>query len=321
MSEGAADLLELGFEGIDRFTGSKHYDRLYRHTPQLRRRSQARRDGYGSHDHRDPRASHRSLDTDRYRSTPRQSAAYDPADYRHNPKANYAPRGFNPYEDEDDDYDDEEEDQLERQRKAFTRAYVETAAFNDPDEDSPATPSEAYGGSAYARRPGSRADAAAAHRRVSGGGLKPAAEYTPPPYPYARPAPAPSPPRRDLDLVEFDAADRRGSVRSAGSAARRHHYRPRSKSPRRKGVASSVAGALAGGFLGTEISKGDTLTTVATAVLGAISAREAGRQYDRRKEEKRGRRARYDYDYDHGYGYDYDYDYDHDYGRGRRSSR
>ena len=63
--------------------------------------------------------------------------------------------------------------------------------------------------------------------------------------------------------------------------------RRRSKSPPGKGFASSVVGALAGGLVGNELNKGDTLTTVAAAVIGAVGAREAEKQWDKRKEREK----------------------------------
>lgn len=115
---------------------------------------------------------------------------------------------------------------------------------------------------------------------------------------------------RDLDRV------RRGSVRSVQSStyptSRRRGERERdrellrppasvntpllprvggrsSSRPPAGGIASTALGALAGGFVGTELSKGNTLATVAAAVVGAVGAHEAERKYERRKESK-GRR-------------------------------
>ncbi|KAK8174424.1 hypothetical protein BC567DRAFT_93366 [Phyllosticta citribraziliensis] len=117
---------------------------------------------------------------------------------------------------------------------------------------------------------------------------------------------------RDIDRV------RRGSVRSVQSStyptARRRGEQQRerdrellrppatantppppriggrsSSRPPAGGIASTALGALAGGFVGTELSKGNTLATVAAAVVGAVGAHEAERKYERRKESK-GRR-------------------------------
>ena len=53
--------------------------------------------------------------------------------------------------------------------------------------------------------------------------------------------------------------------------------------PRDGHVAASLAGAVAGGFLGHETSKGDRMATVLGAVVGAVGANVAEREWDRHK--------------------------------------
>lgn len=48
-------------------------------------------------------------------------------------------------------------------------------------------------------------------------------------------------------------------------------------------VAASLAGAVAGGFLGHETSKGDRIATVLGAVVGAVGANVAEREWERHK--------------------------------------
>lgn len=86
-------------------------------------------------------------------------------------------------------------------------------------------------------------------------------------------SPSHSPPRNSRNLYAPRA-----------TSLRRHS---RSKSPPGKGFASSVVGALAGGLVGNELNKGDTLTTVAAAVIGAVGAREVEKQWDKRKEREK----------------------------------
>ncbi|KAL1384504.1 hypothetical protein HDK64DRAFT_33747 [Phyllosticta capitalensis] len=112
-----------------------------------------------------------------------------------------------------------------------------------------------------------------------------------------------------VDRAEWDGERaRRGSVRSLNSSTfprRRERERERdlrpplrntspplprgsgsarsSSRPPVGGIASTALGALAGGFVGTEFSKGNTLATVAAAVVGAVGAHEAERKYEKRR--------------------------------------
>ncbi|KAK7513943.1 hypothetical protein IWZ03DRAFT_245485 [Phyllosticta citriasiana] len=102
-------------------------------------------------------------------------------------------------------------------------------------------------------------------------------------YPASRRRPAERERERDRDLL-------RPPPRSTTPPLPRAGGRGRSSSrPPGGGIASTALGALAGGFVGTELSKGNTLATVAAAVVGAMGAHEAERKYEKRKESK-GRR-------------------------------
>ncbi|EKG13203.1 hypothetical protein MPH_09675 [Macrophomina phaseolina MS6] len=319
-------------------------------------------DGYDYRDSRRPRErSRREPDHyDRYsvnnrrrdydRQTPRsyeeKHQAYDMIPYRPRaPRADYNRRALSasglqggraPFT-HTDDYS-EEEDDISRSRRDFTRAFVETDAFNDPDIDGPGTPSEAYSGrrSSSIRSRVSRMSRAHDTYDVvrfkeqqdtyeypslpdipSGGGMKPADEYVPPPHPHARavravsvresgPPPLAQQARVDAYRKSYSTRDaystapsydherrRYGSVRSSASRRRR-----RSKSPHGSGVASAAMGALAGGFLGTELTKGDTLATVAAAVVGAVGAHEAERKYEKFEQRRQGKNGRSSYDSD-----------------------
>ncbi|KAF4537894.1 hypothetical protein BFW01_g6483 [Lasiodiplodia theobromae] len=240
-----------------------------------------------------------------------------------------------------DDYS-EDEDDISRSRRDFTRAYVETEAFNDPDADGPSTPSEAYSGrrSSSIRSHASRRSHAQdtydivrfrdqrdtyeyppAQDLPAGGRMKSADEYFPPPYPYPRTTRAMSVREGAAPIQRTRAEGYRGScsVRDTYSNAppyeretRRHdsvrsstsRRRRRSKSPYGSGVASAAVGALAGGFLGTELTKGDTLATVAAAVVGAMGAHEAERKYEKFEQKRQERNERSIYDDDDDYYHD-----------------
>ncbi|KAF2666361.1 hypothetical protein BT63DRAFT_458724 [Microthyrium microscopicum] len=92
---------------------------------------------------------------------------------------------------------------------------------------------------------------------------------------------------------------------SRGSDEERHHHhhRRRAHSRERDGghkhdskkfnhVTAGLAGAIAGGFIGKQVSKGDLAATVGAAVVGALGAGLAEKQWERhrdghRREEKR----------------------------------
>lgn len=80
---------------------------------------------------------------------------------------------------------------------------------------------------------------------------------------------------------------RASSPYSDAQYSRSHRQRRRSKSPQGKGLASIVLGALAGGVAGNELNKGDAMTTVAGAVIGAVGAREVEKRREKRKERDR----------------------------------
>jgi hypothetical protein len=71
-----------------------------------------------------------------------------------------------------------------------------------------------------------------------------------------------------------------------GDGDRYDRYDDRPPPPRRAReghVAASLAGAVAGGLLGRETSKGDHIATVIGAVVGAVGANVAEREWDRHK--------------------------------------
>lgn len=337
-----------GYDG--NYDGDYDYDRRDSRRPRERfRREPDRHDRYDRYD----RYSTDGRQQDYYQETPRSHRAerqdYDMIPYRTRPpRAEYNRRALSasglqggraPFT-HTDDYS-EEEDEISRSRRNFTRAFVETDAFNDLDINGPETPSEAYSGhrsSSIRSRASRRSHAHDSYDVVrfkeqrdtyeyppppdapTGGGMKPADEYVPPPYPTPRSTRAvsiresgPPPPTRQArveayrgsysardaysNAPSYDREPRRhGSVRSSMSRRRR-----RSKSPYGNGVASAAMGALAGGFLGTELTKGDTLATVAAAVVGAVGAHEAERKYERFEQRKQEKNDRSSYDEDDFY--------------------
>ncbi|KAF2090155.1 hypothetical protein K490DRAFT_63027 [Saccharata proteae CBS 121410] len=81
--------------------------------------------------------------------------------------------------------------------------------------------------------------------------------------------------------------------------------RDRGKGISGKGLASAVLGAVAGGLVGSDLTRGDGLATVGAAVAGALGAREVERGWERRRDGKR--RGERDGRYD---GYDKEDKYD-----------
>jgi hypothetical protein len=53
-----------------------------------------------------------------------------------------------------------------------------------------------------------------------------------------------------------------------------------------RGLGANLAGLAAGGFLGNKLGRGGAIGTIGGAVVGAIAAQAAERQYAKRKEEK-----------------------------------
>jgi uncharacterized membrane protein YeaQ/YmgE (transglycosylase-associated protein family) len=72
-------------------------------------------------------------------------------------------------------------------------------------------------------------------------------------------------------------------------------------------VTAGLAGAFAGGYLGKKVSQGDTMATVAGALVGALGASVAEREWERRerKEIKERRRKRERDPWDRGSGHRY----------------
>jgi hypothetical protein len=65
-----------------------------------------------------------------------------------------------------------------------------------------------------------------------------------------------------------------------------HDWRPRDDRKDHH-IAASLAGAVAGGYLGRETSKGDRMATVLGAVVGAVGANVAEREWERHKQKDR----------------------------------
>jgi hypothetical protein len=111
---------------------------------------------------------------------------------------------------------------------------------------------------------------------------------------YARPNPSPdAPPRRK----PYPSERRR---RHSYDYSRSPERRPRHESkPKEHSISASIAGALAGGFLGHQAGKGDMFTTAAGALVGAFGGGAAAEKHARSKEKSRRRdrereRSRYD---------------------------
>jgi Glycine zipper 2TM domain len=77
------------------------------------------------------------------------------------------------------------------------------------------------------------------------------------------------------------ARDQHGGRRSHSRDGRRPHSQSHKERDLHLGV--SLVGAVAGGFLGKKASKGDWKATVAGAVVGALGANVAEREWDRHK--------------------------------------
>jgi uncharacterized protein YcfJ len=114
------------------------------------------------------------------------------------------------------------------------------------------------------------------------------------------------------DDRHYDDGPRRPRAKSANyyppsppRSRSRHRDRSRSRDDRDrkdKGkdfhIGASLAGALAGGYLGHEAGRGDRMSTIAGVVVGALGASLLEHQVDKRKERKGDRKERRDkYDY------------------------
>jgi hypothetical protein len=101
----------------------------------------------------------------------------------------------------------------------------------------------------------------------------------------------------------YHSSDERGLRRSHSEYGPRHRSKSRHRSDKRDRsdngrsleesrkhhITATVTGAVAGGFLGREASKGDMLATVAGALAGAFTANVAERGWERHNRDKEDR--------------------------------
>ncbi|KAF2186675.1 hypothetical protein K469DRAFT_749717 [Zopfia rhizophila CBS 207.26] len=105
-------------------------------------------------------------------------------------------------------------------------------------------------------------------------------DYYPPPPPVNRDVAM----RGDPYTAPYgNAVTRRGPPPRAPSPPPGYSLRPLNQPYRDP----TVMGALAGGFIGNAANKGDTMTTVAGAVIGGIGARQVEKAWDERKDRYR----------------------------------
>jgi len=257
--DGLEDLVELGFEGFDHVV-DKFYDKGYD------RFSKRKLRGGKNDDARPPRA----------RSQPPDEYMQDRSD-------------------DEEAYNQRRRDSRTQQGKNVSRGRGPPRTFNYPQSAEFANERTAQGGEYAGRRQSlpvyqapehapyqlSRAHAELGQDQQLARGPSPRSTYSQNRY---------SDPRKIQDSRASTA--RRRSVDGALASApysdtqnpRPRRQRRRSKSPQGKGLASIVMGALAGGVVGNELNKGDAMTTVAGAVIGAVGAREAEKQWEKRKD-------------------------------------
>lgn len=290
----ADDFVELGLEVLDRFTDKYHdkfHDTIYRRIHKSK----------GTKDNAQSQSA--DLPPPRTQSEPGLGREGDFSDDGSDRDYDYAPRERRQSEYHDDGPRDRDmsfrDDRPRESYRDRDRGYIPPAGGA----------SDCYGRPRTIYTPSMRSEYRGRENNAPYGYGAPAYQAPLPPPPFAPQVPAQlqcpnpypqMPPSLEDSLV---TARRRQSLRTVPRSPShspprnsRSLYAPRATSPRRrrrsksppsKGFASSVVGALAGGLVGNELNKGDTLTTVAAAVIGAVGVREAEKQWDKRKEREK----------------------------------
>ncbi|KAI2480137.1 hypothetical protein Ptr902_08318 [Pyrenophora tritici-repentis] len=245
----AEEMVELGFEGLDRFA-NKYWDRTYDRLPEVPRPGRKKR---------------QQQRQQQYQNGQRQQ--YLPQDSSRHPDKGYRPSHC-PSEDVIDYESDPEMYGPDRRRDSYGReeGYYETGR-ND-----------------Y-RAPGPGFKVPNARDEYNGSRGVQVAAYAPqvqPVYEQRRPAPhrrrsSWSPPRSEQHSRR-DSRHQRSDSRSRSRSSDAKHR-----------LIATVGGALVGGLAGNQATKGgkyDTVATIAGAIIGGVGAREVSGQWDERKKRK-----------------------------------
>ncbi|KAF9690523.1 hypothetical protein EKO04_011335 [Ascochyta lentis] len=244
------ELVELGFEGADKFVNKYHdkaFDKVGRHSHRRRDRQQQRQQ--------------QGQQQQRYREPPASESSH--ADHRPSRAHGDTLREDDDRDSDSDMYAPDRRQEREQDRRDARYVSDETFYYRGPDAGAVVM----RGSDAYNRARGYEV-----------------AQYQQPQYNHrredygqrGRPAPQRrrsswSPPRSGRD----------------GGDSRRARSRSRSRSmDKTHRIAATVAGGLIGGLLGNQMQKGrkyDTAATIAGAVIGGIGAKEASEQWDKRK--------------------------------------
>ncbi|KAL1798161.1 hypothetical protein ACET3X_002198 [Alternaria dauci] len=282
----AEELVELGFEGLDRFA-DKHFDKTYDHLPAIPRTAKQKR-----------KLEQRQREyLQRTHGKAPEDGPYPPRNHPENlPDKGYtsrstAPASVNGYKSDPDMYTaDSRHDRYGRDDRYYE---AEQNGYNAPGPGFKVPrgrdgPGDTRGMQPYEQQPQSEYG----QQSLYGGGGRPAPQ---------RRGSSWSPPR---------------SQRQGRSKSRRRRSNSRSRSSSndvKSRLLATVGGALVGGLAGNRATKGkkyDTVATIAGAILGGVGAKEAAGHWDDRKRKKEQQRNG-----------DWDWDEDSDDSRRRRDRR
>ncbi|KAG9194036.1 hypothetical protein G6011_04071 [Alternaria panax] len=256
----AEEMVELGFEGLDRFA-DRHFDKTYDSLPAIPRTAKQKR-----------KLEQRQREY--MQRTHGQAPKDGPYPPQNHPDKGYtssrsaAPGSANGYTSDPEMYaPDSQQDRYGRDERYYETEQNEYTApgpgFKVPrDRDGP---SDTRGMQPYQQQPQSEYGQQSAY---GGGGGRPTPQ---------RRGSSWSPPR----------SQRQGRSKSR---RRRSSSRSRSRSNDMKSrLMATVGGALVGGLAGNRAAKGkkyDTVATIAGAIIGGVGAKEAAGHWDERKRKK-----------------------------------
>lgn len=290
------ELVELGFEGIDKFA-NKYHDTVYDHLPAWRRKQnkkQAQAQAQQAQVQQQQNPAPPADEQPRARELPKEDRD---ALYNQNDDMSYAQSQYSSYPDRGQEYrgypDARDARYVQEETTTYRRSPNNNGAIVMHDRE------------VYADRSGYERDP----RDIS-----PRRDYA---YGYddrqvrARPTPnrmrstSWSPPRNQQRYDDGSRRRRRSRSRSRS--------RENDDSWHKGRLAATLAGGLIGGLAGNRVTKGqkyDTAATIGGAVLGGIASSEIAERFERKKDEKRAERAREDHAWEqkHGDGGRYDSD-------------
>ncbi|KAH7406478.1 hypothetical protein DE146DRAFT_393029 [Phaeosphaeria sp. MPI-PUGE-AT-0046c] len=299
------ELVELGFEGVDKFA-NKYHDTVYEHLPAWRRKQKRQQEQASQNQHQQQKQQQRKQpaaanEPQRSREVPEED--HDET-YPNDDMSSYAQSQYAPYADRGQDYrgyPDARDARYVQEETSYRRS-PNAGAIVMRDRE------------AYADRSGYDKDPRdISPQRNNGYGYDDRQVRT-------RPAPnrmrstSWSPPRDQRYDEDGSRRRRRSRSRSRPSS--------RDEDGWHKGrIAATLVGGLLGGVAGNRFTKGqkfDTAATVGGAVLGGIASSEIAERFERKKDEKRRERDRDSHGWEEKHGDGGRYDNDRRRSRGNR---